>query len=199
MAEHVTVARPYAEAAFSLARQNDALPVWAEMLRVAATVSMEPRVRLALDNPKLGAPEKEALLLSLCADKLNAEGRLRKDSDRSRSHRAPPRNPRTVRGAQGRSRGSRPRHHRDGLPLERRAARPAQGSARAALRQEDRGDGQHRRGADRRRQDHRRRYGHRWVGAGRVARDGEPVTHLNPTDAFLRLQSRGSARKPPCS
>ena len=75
MAEHVTVARPYAEAAFSLARQNDALPVWAEMLRVAATVSTEPRVRLALDNPKLGAPEKEALLLSLCGDKLNAEGR----------------------------------------------------------------------------------------------------------------------------
>ena len=35
MAELITVARPYAEAAFALAREQNALPVWAEMLRVA--------------------------------------------------------------------------------------------------------------------------------------------------------------------
>jgi F-type H+-transporting ATPase subunit delta len=75
MAEEVTVARPYAEAAFQLAKQQDALPVWSEMLRYAATVSTESRVRLALDNPKLGGPQKEALLLSLCGDKLDNNGR----------------------------------------------------------------------------------------------------------------------------
>jgi len=75
MAEDVTVARPYAEAAFQLAKQQDALPVWSEMLRYASTVSNEPRVRLALDNPKLGGSEKEALLLSLCGDKLDTNGR----------------------------------------------------------------------------------------------------------------------------
>ena len=33
MAEQITVARPYAEAVFELAREQNALPVWAEMLQ----------------------------------------------------------------------------------------------------------------------------------------------------------------------
>ena len=38
MAEEITVARPYAEAVFALARESNALPVWGEMLRSAADV-----------------------------------------------------------------------------------------------------------------------------------------------------------------
>ena len=75
MAEPVTVARPYAEAAFELAREENALPVWAEMLRFASGIIAEPKVRAALDNPKLTAGDKEALFLSICRDRLNAEGR----------------------------------------------------------------------------------------------------------------------------
>jgi F-type H+-transporting ATPase subunit delta len=75
MAEQITVARPYAEAAFSLAREQNALPVWAEMVRVAAAVADDPKMRKALDNPKLSAGDKEALFLSVCADRLNADGR----------------------------------------------------------------------------------------------------------------------------
>jgi len=61
MAEQITVARPYAEAAFALARESNALPVWSEMLRVAATVAADPQMRAALDNPRLAAGDKEAL------------------------------------------------------------------------------------------------------------------------------------------
>lgn len=75
MAEPITVARPYAEAAFALAREQNALPVWAEMLRTAAAVADDPQMRTAMDNPKLSTPDKEALLLSICGDRLNAEGR----------------------------------------------------------------------------------------------------------------------------
>jgi len=75
MAEPITVARPYAEAVFELAKQTNALPVWSEMLRSASAVASDARVRSALDNPKLSAGDKEALFLSICGDQLNADGR----------------------------------------------------------------------------------------------------------------------------
>ena len=37
MAELTTIARPYAEAAFRIARDENALPAWSEMLRFAST------------------------------------------------------------------------------------------------------------------------------------------------------------------
>jgi F-type H+-transporting ATPase subunit delta len=75
MAELTTIARPYAEAAFRLAREGNALPVWSEMLRLVSAVVAEPKVATALDNPNLAAGDKQALLLSLCGDRLNGEGR----------------------------------------------------------------------------------------------------------------------------
>jgi F-type H+-transporting ATPase subunit delta len=75
MAEPTTIARPYAEAAFDLARADNALPVWSSMLRYASAVVADPAMARALDNPKLTAGDKESLLLSVCGDKLDATGR----------------------------------------------------------------------------------------------------------------------------
>jgi F-type H+-transporting ATPase subunit delta len=75
MAELTTVARPYAEAAFEIASQQQALPVWSEMLRFAASLVRNPSLAEALDNPRLGAPQKESLLLSIAGDRLNDDGR----------------------------------------------------------------------------------------------------------------------------
>jgi len=75
MAEPVTVARPYAEAAFQIARDAGSLPQWGSMLKLASEVAADARMRSALDNPKLSAPEKESLFLSVCGEALNAEGR----------------------------------------------------------------------------------------------------------------------------
>jgi len=75
MAEITTIARPYAEAAFQLARDHNALPVWSQMLKLASDVVADPRIAEALDSPRLDAPAKESLLLSICGDGLNAEGR----------------------------------------------------------------------------------------------------------------------------
>ena len=75
MAELATVARPYAEAAFELARDRQALPVWSEMLRFAATIVGDERVARALDNPRLDSAAKESLLLSIGGDRFNDEGR----------------------------------------------------------------------------------------------------------------------------
>jgi len=75
MAELTTIARPYAEAAFRLARDGNALPVWSEMLRLASSVTADPQMAAALDNPKLTAGDKEALLLSVCGGSLDTLGR----------------------------------------------------------------------------------------------------------------------------
>ena len=75
MAELITIARPYAEAAFALAQDANALPVWATMLRYASAVAADPAMAQALDNPKLTAANKEALFLSVCGEKLDAMGR----------------------------------------------------------------------------------------------------------------------------
>jgi F-type H+-transporting ATPase subunit delta len=75
MSENVTIARPYAEAAFSLAREQNALPRWAGMLGLLSNVSSDSTVRAALDNPRLDNAAKESLLLSLCGDALDADGR----------------------------------------------------------------------------------------------------------------------------
>jgi F-type H+-transporting ATPase subunit delta len=75
MAELTTIARPYAEAAFRLARDENALPVWSEMLRFASSVVADPRIAAALDNPKLTAGDKESLVLSVCGERLDHLGR----------------------------------------------------------------------------------------------------------------------------
>jgi F-type H+-transporting ATPase subunit delta len=74
-AELATIARPYAEAAFGLARDEQALPVWSEMLRFASTIVSDPRVAKALDNPRLDTAAKESLLLSIGGDRFNAQAR----------------------------------------------------------------------------------------------------------------------------
>ena len=75
MAEPATIARPYAEAAFRLASDQHALPVWGEMLKFASSVMRDPAMQEAIDNPRLGAAEKESLFLSVCGDRLNVNGR----------------------------------------------------------------------------------------------------------------------------
>ncbi len=75
MAELTTIARPYAEAAFALAREGNALPAWSQMLRLASAVVADPRVAQALDNPALDAGARESLVLSICGDKLTTDGR----------------------------------------------------------------------------------------------------------------------------
>ncbi len=75
MAELSTIARPYAEAAFDLARQESALGAWSQMLRFGATIVADERVAAALDNPRLDAGAKESLLLSIAGDRFDAQAR----------------------------------------------------------------------------------------------------------------------------
>lgn len=53
MAENITLARPYADAAFQLARAGDALGDWQQALERMAAVAADPRMTECIDNPRL--------------------------------------------------------------------------------------------------------------------------------------------------
>jgi F-type H+-transporting ATPase subunit delta len=79
MAELRTLARPYARAAFEYARDcsqdNSVLAIWSEQLQVAAAVTDNEAVALALSNPSLTAEQQAQILIDICGDSLNAEGK----------------------------------------------------------------------------------------------------------------------------
>jgi len=72
MAELATIARPYAEAAFALARDGGALPKWADTLQLLAAVASDAKVSAAVDNPKLSTTQKQSLFSTVLGDKLDA-------------------------------------------------------------------------------------------------------------------------------
>ena len=71
MAELATIARPYAEAAFALAREGGALPKWADTMATLASVSADAKVAAAVDNPKLSVAQKQSMFTTLLGDKLD--------------------------------------------------------------------------------------------------------------------------------
>lgn len=75
MAEKVTLARPYAKAAFEIARERGELSRWSQMLAVAAAVVSDPRVARLLGNPRVTADELIALIAAAGADSMDEQGR----------------------------------------------------------------------------------------------------------------------------
>src|SRR3546814_20667458 len=62
MSQARTLARPYARAAFSIARDDGKFADWSAALGIAAHVASDPRVAGLLGTPKLGDPDPVALL-----------------------------------------------------------------------------------------------------------------------------------------
>lgn len=73
MAELRTLARPYAEAAFELAREGDRLAVWDEALAALATVIAHPDVHRLIGNPRIGAQELAQAIISVSGDDLDSD------------------------------------------------------------------------------------------------------------------------------
>lgn len=75
MSELITVARPYAQAAFDLARENKALAKWSETLAFVAAVSADAQMREAVSNPALTAQQRGQLFIDVCADQLDDQSK----------------------------------------------------------------------------------------------------------------------------
>ena len=53
MAEISTIARPYAVAAFKLAKETKALAKWSDMLGLASAVSSDEKLSAVIHDPKI--------------------------------------------------------------------------------------------------------------------------------------------------
>lgn len=75
MAEPVTIARPYAEAAFKLALENNQLAPWSDMLETLAAVVADAGMRACIDDPNVARSELESLVLGVIGDRLDGHAR----------------------------------------------------------------------------------------------------------------------------
>ena len=71
MAEVITVARPYAQAAFDKACELGDLKGWSDMLQSAAGAVTNPEVRAIIASPRAVKAQVVALMLALCGDKIS--------------------------------------------------------------------------------------------------------------------------------
>lgn len=75
MAELITIARPYARAAFEQASSEpDGLTRWSGMLTLLAGIAEDERIQAALASPALDSTRKVALFLEIAGDQLDRAG-----------------------------------------------------------------------------------------------------------------------------
>lgn len=75
MADRLTVARPYAKAAFARAKADGRLASWSEALNRAAAAVSDPRVRGLFGSPKVTASQLAELVGGVAGPELDAGGR----------------------------------------------------------------------------------------------------------------------------
>jgi len=75
MSELNTIARPYAQAAFDLARDASSLAQWSDMLGFAGAVSSDTAMLEAIDSPSLTIDQQSDLFIQVCGDNIDDQGR----------------------------------------------------------------------------------------------------------------------------
>lgn len=75
MAEIETLARPYAEAVFSLAKEQQALPKWSQMLALLAEVANDERITALAVDPRVSPAQLTGLLLDIGGTSLNEDAK----------------------------------------------------------------------------------------------------------------------------
>ncbi|WP_028453979.1 F0F1 ATP synthase subunit delta [Chitinilyticum litopenaei] len=73
MAELITVARPYAEAVFRLAKSNGTLTQWSDVLGSLALIAQNEQMLDVVANPKYSATQAQTLLTEILGSAATAE------------------------------------------------------------------------------------------------------------------------------
>lgn len=68
MAESVTIARPYAEAIFRMAKETGALGAWSNRLQRLAVIAQDPEMADIVGNPRISADQVAQLAIALAED-----------------------------------------------------------------------------------------------------------------------------------
>ena len=75
MAENSTVARPYAQAVFQLAKEQSLLAQWSDMIQLAAMVVADKNVRSLIGNPRVDKTQLMDLIVGVCGERLDVNAR----------------------------------------------------------------------------------------------------------------------------
>jgi F-type H+-transporting ATPase subunit delta len=75
MAEKSTIARPYAEAVFALAKAQKQLKAWSDILQTAAAVAMNDDMQAMISNTNVRKDQVAKLMIDVCGNKFSAEGK----------------------------------------------------------------------------------------------------------------------------
>ncbi|MCP3849168.1 MAG: F0F1 ATP synthase subunit delta [Gammaproteobacteria bacterium] len=74
MAEVSTLARPYAQAVFNLAKANNTLKAWSETLALLSEVAANESMIELIDNPDVDSEHAVSLFIDICKDNLDEQG-----------------------------------------------------------------------------------------------------------------------------
>lgn len=75
MADKLTIARPYAEAAFEYAKAHNALAQWSELLAALAAIAADEQVQALLKSPRLSKADKVKLFSDVLGDALSDDAK----------------------------------------------------------------------------------------------------------------------------
>ncbi len=75
MLEKATIARSYAEAAFSFALEEGRLRDWSVMLNLLATVIADKDMQRIISHPKINADQLHQFIVDICGDKLDGNAK----------------------------------------------------------------------------------------------------------------------------
>ena len=75
MAEKVSIARPYAKAAFEFARERNALGAWSEALSTASAIIADERVAKLLSSPRITPEQLVGLIADIAGTSLDEQCR----------------------------------------------------------------------------------------------------------------------------
>jgi F-type H+-transporting ATPase subunit delta len=73
MAEALTVARPYAQAAFLFASEHQALKDWSDMLGLLAAIATDPEMARLIDSPELTETQLADLFIGVGGERLDEQ------------------------------------------------------------------------------------------------------------------------------
>lgn len=69
MQENLTIARPYAQAAYEHAQEQGTLPAWTDALALLAALVGDPDMRQVITDPRVGLDRLQELLFSVGGDR----------------------------------------------------------------------------------------------------------------------------------
>ena len=75
MAEKSTIARPYAEAIFALAKEQSELKSWSGMLTDMAIVANDEGMKAMISNTNVGKDQLANLMIDVCGSELSEQGK----------------------------------------------------------------------------------------------------------------------------